>query len=581
MFQWTRSLLRRFRQAPRVVWHPEYRLPITSLAARTGLDPRRPELVHDALVELGVVTPEALLSPERAGWDQLGLVHSARWLEALTGRAALADVFAVEPWDVPADAVLDSLRRMVGGTVLAAETALAQSGPVLNLAGGFHHARPDGGAGFCAVNDVAVAVAVLRKRGFTGRVRVIDVDAHPPDGLAACLEPEAWIGSLSGIVWDAPANVDEITVPAGPGDDAYLNALRALLSRMPPAALTFVLAGADVREGDRMGHLALTEVGVRRRDAAIHEAIGAAPAVWLPAGGYRADAWRVTAGTALVLAGRSRKVIPPDFDPMRARYRRVSAGLGPLFDDSELDAGDLDALLGPHRDDVPRIMGLYSRAAVELALERFGISATVRRLGYGDLRAVVDRVALGDRFRLYGTAGGAEHLLAESVLDKGRVGGDEVLFVHWLTLRHPLGAWRAGPGPLPGQEVPGLGIAREAGELHRRIAERLGLPAVAMRPSWLHVAWTCRHGMHFTSAVAQGDFEAIFRDLGHIPMPTLSRLASEGGLLRNGQPWRWEAPELVEWLSPRPLPAAGVAAAREAAHFSLSPSALPSLSEAG
>ncbi len=87
--------------------------------------------------------------------------------------------------------------------------------------------------------------------------------------------------------------------------------------------------------------------------------------------------------------------------------------------------------------------------------------------------------------------------------------------------------------------------------------------------------------MQFGTAVAQGEFEAILRDLGHLPMPTLSRLASEGVLLRNGQPWRWEAPEIVEWLSPRPLPAAEVSAAREATHFSLSPSALSSRSEAG
>lgn len=572
LFDWTRSLLRHFRGEPRIVWHPEYRLPSTSLAARSGLDPRRPELVRDALVELGVVTEAAILSPERAGWDELGRVHTPAWLEAITQPGVLAELFAVEPWDVPTDAMLESLRRAVGGTMLAARSAVATPGPVLNLSGGFHHARPDGGGGFCALNDVAVALAALREKGFAGRVRVVDVDAHPPDGLAACLGPTVWIGSLSGMSWAAPAHVDETHLPPGTGDHAYLAALAAMLARMPPAELTFVIAGGDVREGDRMGNLALTEAGVRQRDAAILAALAGGASVWLPGGGYRADAWRVTAGTALVLARSPKRILPSDFDPMRARFRRVSAGLGSLFDDMDLRSEDLDALLGPHRDEAPRVMGLYSRAAVELALERFGVSATVRRLGYGELRALVDRVALGDRFRLYGTARGVEHLLAESVLDRGRIAGEEVLFVHWLTLRHPLGAWKAGPGPLPGQEVPGLGLAREAGELHRRIAERLGLPGVAMRPSWLHVAWACRQNMHFVSPQAQGEFEALFRDLGDIPLPELSRLATAGGLLCNGQRWRWEAPELVEWLQPRPLPADEVDAVRAASRFSLAPS---------
>src|SRR5438874_280819 len=57
----------------------------------------------------------------------------------------------------------------------------------LNLLGGFHHARPDVAAGFCPVNDIAVAVAAAREEGFQGRVLVLDLDAHPPDGTAACL----------------------------------------------------------------------------------------------------------------------------------------------------------------------------------------------------------------------------------------------------------------------------------------------------------------------------------------------------------------------------------------------------------
>lgn len=57
----------------------------------------------------------------------------------------------------------------------------------MNLLGGFHHARPDVAGGFCPVNDVAVAIAAVRADGFRGRVLVLDLDAHPPDGLAACL----------------------------------------------------------------------------------------------------------------------------------------------------------------------------------------------------------------------------------------------------------------------------------------------------------------------------------------------------------------------------------------------------------
>ncbi len=531
------------------MWHAEYRLPLTSIAARTGLDPRRPELVVDALVELGVVTEADLLSPDAVTWADLARVHTPEWLEALTQPETLASVFAVDAWDIPSDALLDSLRRICGGTLLAARRALADHAPVLNLSGGFHHAAPGSGGGFCAVNDIAVAVAGLRASGFTGTLAVLDLDAHPPDGLSACLDATTWIGSISGTTWAAPAYVDEVHVPQGVGDGVYLAALDKLLQRMPRAGLVFILAGGDVRAGDPLGGLGLTEAGVRQRDRRVLDALAGAPSVWLPGGGYRPDAWRVLAGTALVLAGHGGLELRGDFDPMRARFRRVSRGLTDLFGGIELGTEDVDGLLGPRRDETPRFLDRYTRAAVELALERYGIAEPVRRLGYRELRAEIDRAELGDRFRLYGTAAGAEHLLAESVLARGTVGDTPVLFVHWLTLRHPLGAFRSGSAPFPGQEVPGLGLAREASELHRRIAERLGLAGVAMRPAWLHVAYAVRDRMRFVDPEEQRRFEAVLRDYVDVPMPKLSALAHDGQLTLEGKPWRWPAALMVEWLT--------------------------------
>ena len=503
----------------------------------------------DALVELGVITDADLLPPESVTWADLSRVPPSEWVEALTQPETLASVFAVDAWDIPSDALLDSLRRICGGTLLAARRALGEPGPVLNLSGGFHHAAPGSGGGFCAVNDIAVAVAALRESGFAGSIAVLDVDAHPPDGLASCLGTTAWIGSISGTMWDAPGHVDEVHVPACVGDGVYLAALDQLLQRMPRATITFVVAGGDVRAGDPLGGLGLTEAGVRQRDQVVLDALAGAPSVWLPGGGYRSDAWRVLAGTALVLAGHRRLELRADFDPMRARFRRVGRRLSDAFGGIELDAEDVDGLLGPRRDETPRFLDRYTRAAVELALERYGLAEPVRRLGYRDLRVEIDRAELGDRFRLYGTAAGVEHLLAESVLARGGVGETPVLFVHWLTLRHPLGAFRSAGGPFPGQEVPGLGLAREAGELHRRIAERLGLAGVAMRPAWLHVAYAVRHRMRFVDPQEQHRFEAVLAQNTGIPLSKLSALAHAGEALLDGKPWQWPAALMVEWLT--------------------------------
>src|SRR5439155_18833731 len=177
-----------------------------------------------------------------------------------------------------------------------------------------------------ALNDISIAIAVLRTQCFTGHAGVIDLDAHPPDGTAQCL-PNEWIGSLSGVSWGALPGVDEVVLPKGTGDAEYLEALRSLLSRMPKLALCFVLAGGDVLIGDRLGTLGLSVAGARARDLEVAKKLEGVPQVWLPAGGYSPHAWKVLAGTGLALAFHTDVPIPPDFDPLGAELSQVAMSL--------------------------------------------------------------------------------------------------------------------------------------------------------------------------------------------------------------------------------------------------------------
>lgn len=547
MPRWSRELLRRFRGPPRVAFHPDYRLPLPSFAARTGADARRAELALDALVELGVIGHDEVIVPDPCRWDDLARVHTPAWLDALARPESLAAVFAAEPAEVP-ETVLTSVRRVTGGTIAATRAAIAAGGPAVNLGGGFHHARRDRGVAYCAVNDVAVAVAVARAEGFDGRVVVLDFDAHPPDGIADCLGGTAWIGSVSGERWPAPPGVQEVVVPPGVDDDAYLRAVDALLEQVPNFDLAFVVAGGDVLAGDRHGGLGVSLAGLRRRDEMVHRRLDGRPSVWLPAGGYRDDSWRVLAGTVLVVSGHARVEIPARLDPLRARFERVGRGLGlaELGATVQLTAADLDETLGRRAPAVPKLLGTYTAAGVELALERYGILPAVRQLGYANLRVEVEAVELGDRFRVHGRARGEEHLLAESVLARVEADGEAWVFVHWLNMRHPLAAFAADRPPLPGQNVPGLGLAREAFEIHRRMAERLGCAGVRMRPSFLHVAYAARARMRFVDPVEQAEFERILDTYRDVSLAELSRRASAGELHLGGQPWTWRAGVMEE-----------------------------------
>jgi acetoin utilization deacetylase AcuC-like enzyme len=560
-----------------LVWYaPEYRLPLASLEGQVGLEPRRADLVTWFLLDRHVIDATALRSPRPASYEDLGRVHSEKYLEALSRPATLARIFAVDERDVPVDELLHTIRLGVGGTIEAARTALRRRAPMLNLLGGFHHAYPASGAGFCPLNDVAIAVATLRHEGFRGRVAILDLDAHPPDGTAACFagDDEVWIGSLSGADWGGLPNVDETRLGRGTGDEAYLEALDSLLKRRPSAALVFVVAGGDVLAHDRLGGFALTLDGVRQRDLRVSAALGDTPSVWLPGGGYSADAWRALAGTALALALRSGRPIPPDYDPLVARFAAISSGLrtDQLVADDVFDAADLVRALGLGRGRGRLLLDFYSAEGAEHALFRFGILGHLARLGYHSFRVELDDATVGDRFRLKGSAGGVEHVLIESVVERRRVEGREVLYIHWLTMRHPRASFDAARPALPGQEVPGLGLAREASETFARMARRLGLAGVAFRPAWFHMAYAARHLFRFVDPARQGRFEALVRDLAHLPLVEATEAVAEGRVRLDGARYAWEADEMVFWLDGPPAAAAETSLAeRERARFTVVP----------
>jgi acetoin utilization deacetylase AcuC-like enzyme len=591
------------------VWYdPRYRLPLSGLESSAGMEPRRADYAMWWLREARAVARSAVRVPRRISYEDLARVHTPDLLESLGHPQTLAHVFAVDASDVPVDEVMTTVRLACGATLAAARESLRTRAPALNLLGGFHHAGPGALGGFCPVNDVAVAVAAHRAEGVVGQVAVLDLDAHPPDGLAACLALDArtWIGSLSGSDWGPMPGVDETVLPEGTGNVGYLEALSGLLSRMPRPQLAFVLAGGDVLSGDRMGKLALSLGGARERDLTVALALEGVPSVWLPGGGYSRLAWRALAGTGMAVAAGSTDAIPERYDPLSARFAAVSSEMSPsvLSDSGELTAEDLEEALGirPHRQRL--LLGFYTAAGMEHALFRYGIFEQLERMGYRQFRVAFDTAGLGDRMRLFGEADAQEHLLVELILERRRLGADErrrpgseeqrrpgdggpgrardddvpprlagaeVLYIHWMSLRNPRAQFSERRPRLPGQEVPGLGLAREAGSMMARMAVRLGLAGVVIRPAHYHMAYAARHEFAFVDPRRQGRFQALLRDLrGHTLLETTTAM-SEGRVLIDGAPYAWEADEMAYWLRPQEPCGARVAEERDRVHFTVRP----------
>jgi len=564
------------------VWYsPEYRWPLSALEARTGLQNRRADFAAWYLLERRALARGNLRRPRRAEYEELARVHTPELLDSLGQAETLARIFGVDPGDVPVDEMMNTVRLACGATIAAARELISGLNPrsvvrrALNLSGGFHHARRDVAGGFCPVNDVAVAVAAVRADGFTGRVLILDLDAHPPDGIAACLvgDPSWWIGSISGSDWGTIAGVDETVLPERAGDAEYLAALDALLRRMPEGELAFVLAGGDVLADDPVGRLGLTLEGCRERDLRVADALFRVPSVWLPAGGYSPAAWRVLAGTGLALGIRSRASIAPEYDPLLARFSAIARSLAPEdLGEPATDSDDIAEDLGiATRRRL--LLGFYSAEGLEHALHRYGILGELRRMGYGPFRVRIEHGGVGQSARLIDLPSG--EALIEVVLERREMSGARMLYVHWLALRNPRTRFAAARPRLPGQDVPGLGLAREIMTLLLRMAARLGLEGIVFRPAAYHLAYGGRSTLRFVDPARQGRFEALAEALKDLPLVEATRAVAEGRVLLDGKKYEWETEEMVQWLEPREEDRAAVEAAKERSRFTVEPARGP------
>ena len=536
------------------VWYdPAYRLPVPMASAQLGIETRRADLVIWSLLDLAYVARDAVFQPSKVRYEDVVRVHTPRLVESLFDPVSLSRIVASDPSELPLNEVIRTFRLAAGATLEAAQAALKRRGPALNLLGGFHHAEPDRAGGLCPINDIAIAIETLRASGFKGDVGVIDLDAHPPDGTAACFEndPSVWIGSLSGSDWGPlPGDVDETLLPNRADDWTYIRALEGLLKRMPPVELTFVIAGGDVLDGDELGRVGMTLNGARKRDRMVYKQVRGQPSVWLPGGGYHPDSWKVLLGTALVLEGQPRSRLPRGYDPMQARFKTIAQSLNPTDLEGEISITDDDLadLFGFSPDTLHRLLGFYTPEGIEYSLDHYGIINHLHRLGFSDIHVELGNEATGDRMRVVGHSGDEKHTLIEGVLEKQTIQNRGVLYIHWFTMMNPRAHFDADKPALPGQEMPGLGLAREAGMLFLFMAKRLNLAGIAYRPAWYHVAFAGRHICRFVDPARQGRFEAMNRDLAGHPLAEVTQAVADGRVTMNGETYTWEADFMVHWL---------------------------------
>lgn len=255
-------------------------------------------LIHDKLIADGVIGADEVVAPEPARDEDVALVHEREWMERL--RQGLLTREELKRLELPfagaaAARMADALWMAVGGSILAVHLAL-EHGFGFNLGGGFHHAFAGHGEGFCALNDVAVAIRSAQRGGLIERAAVVDVDVHHGNGTAAIFDNDPSVYTFSihqrnNYPAEKPPSDLDVHLEDGVEGAEYLSRLDEALDKVfadGRPELLFYVAGADPYREDLLGGLSLTKEDLRKRDRLVFERAeraGAAVAAAL-AGGY-------------------------------------------------------------------------------------------------------------------------------------------------------------------------------------------------------------------------------------------------------------------------------------------------------
>ena len=293
--------------------------------------PERPERraaaaagVRDA-AGTGLVEP-AVEPIDRATLEQIhdpGYLSALEEAEARGGGWLDADTY-LAPGSLRAAGLAAgaTLQAAIAACTGSAEVAFAVARPP------GHHAARGRGSGFCLFNNVAIAVAGLRRRGIAERIVILDWDVHHGDGTQAIFDADPGVcyasthespfypgtgGRADVGVGPAAGSKHNRPLAAGAGDDAFtaawLEELLPLVKDFAPEAL-LVSAGFDAHAADPLAHLEVSEEGYR----AVAEAVGAlsvrlglAGVALTLEGGYDLEALRASVAVTVrgLLAGRA------------------------------------------------------------------------------------------------------------------------------------------------------------------------------------------------------------------------------------------------------------------------------------
>ncbi|QWK20219.1 MAG: acetoin utilization protein AcuC [Hydrogenobacter thermophilus] len=280
----------------------------------------RVSLLIEFLKAMGLIEEQEIIQSREATKKELLLYHTEDYLRALEEsdrcmcvKDGYREKYNIGTYENPVSPAMWRGSLLATGSSLQAAQIFLEGGVAFNPAGGMHHAYPNRANGFCFINDPAVSIEFLKKKGFK-KILYIDLDAHHCDAiqeyyyeddsvfvLSLHQSPEYAFPFKSGFVEEMGRGRGKgynmnVPLPKGVKDGEYLYALEEslkIVKEIFSPDVYILQLGTDSLKEDYLSKFELSNAGFLKAFDMVREAFG--EGIYLGGGGYHpialARAW--------------------------------------------------------------------------------------------------------------------------------------------------------------------------------------------------------------------------------------------------------------------------------------------------
>ena len=280
----------------------------------------RVSLLLRFLEAMELISEDEIIKSRQASMRELLLFHDKDYIETLIEAEKCQCVpngarekYNIGSYENPVSYAMFTGSSLATGSTIQAIEEFLKGNVVFNPAGGMHHAFRNKANGFCYINDPAIGIEYLRKRGFK-KILYIDLDAHHCDGVQEAFYEthEVFVLSLHqspqyafpfkrGYLEEIGEGKGKgfnlnIPLPKGVNDDEFLyaleNALNIVKEIIEPEVYLLQL-GTDPLLEDYLSKFNLSNIGFLKAFNMVRDCFG--EGIYLGGGGYHpyalARAW--------------------------------------------------------------------------------------------------------------------------------------------------------------------------------------------------------------------------------------------------------------------------------------------------